>query len=175
LLQHTLKALDRFTDLTGRVISWLTLLLMLITAVVVVLRYGFQIGSIAMQESITYLHASVFMLGAAYTLKHGAHVRVDILYNRFSNRARAWIESIGAIVLLIPFCVFTAFISLDFVSTSWTIREGSAEPGGIHAVFLLKSLIPLMAAGLVLQALAEIIRNLIVLASPEGKAGTAND
>ena len=153
------RIIDNFTEVTGRALSWLCLALAVMTSAIVLLRYGFDIGWVAAQESITYLHASLFMLGAAYTLKHGGHVRVDIFYRRFSQRTCAWINSIGAIVFLLPLCLFITFISWQFVSESWAIREGSMDPGGIQGVFLLKSLIPLMAVNLMLQGMAELLRN----------------
>ena len=130
----------------------------LVTAVVVVMRYGFNLGSIMAQEAVTYMHACLFMLGAAYTLKSGAHVRVDIFYRNFSPRARAWVDSLGGIIFLLPLCAFILVSSWNYVAESWTIRETSPEPGGIPAVFLLKSLIPLMAVNLFLQGVAETLR-----------------
>ena len=115
------------------------------------------------QEGVTYMHACLFMLGAAYALKSGAHVRVDIFYRNFSPRTRAWVNSVGGIVFLMPLCAFIFFSSWNYVSESWIVRETSPEPGGIPAVFLLKSVIPLMALNLFLQGLAEILRNALVL------------
>lgn len=157
------RGIDTATELSGRILAWLTLVMMLMLCLVVVLRYGFEIGSVALQEVVIYLHGTVFMLGAAYTLKHDGHVRVDIFYRLFSPRARAWVNSLGTIVLLLPFCVYVFIISWDFVGQSWLIREASSEPGGIPAVFLLKTLIPLMAINLGLQGLAEILRSAQVL------------
>ena len=134
-----------------------------LTCIIVLLRYGLGVGSVALQEAVTYMHGAVFMLGAACALKEGGHVRVDILYRRFSPRGRAWVDSAGAVVFLIPFCVFLAGISWEFVRESWAVREGSADPGGIHAVFLLKSLILLLALSLLLQAIAELLRNALFL------------
>ncbi len=157
------RRLDRITGACGRLAAWLCLLMALATGLVVVLRYGFNVGSQALQESVNYLHAAVFMLGAAYTLQRDAHVRVDIFYRRWSPRTRAWIDCIGSIVLLAPMCVFIFWISLTYVCNSWAIRESSADPGGLGAVFLLKSLIPILAVTLLLQGLAEILRRLALL------------
>ena len=157
------KGIDTLTEWTGKVLAWLVILMMLILCLVVVLRYGFEIGSVALQEAVTYLHGTVFMLGAAYTLKHEGHVRVDIFYRLFSPRAKAWVNSVGGILFLLPLCCYLFIISWDFVAQSWLIREVSSEPGGIPAVFLLKTLIPLMAVNLGLQALAEILRSAQVL------------
>ncbi len=157
------RLIDQLSELTGRMLAWLSLLMMVVLCMVVVLRYGFEVGSIALQEAVTYLHASIFMLGAAYTLKHDGHVRVDIFYRNFSPRGKAWINSLGGIIFLLPLCAYIFFISWDFVLQSWAIREVSTEPGGIPAVFLLKTLIPIMAINLGLQALAEILRSAMVL------------
>lgn len=158
-----LKAIDTTTDATGRLLAWLTLAMMLVLCLVVFLRYGFGTGSVALQEAVTYLHGAVFMLGAAFTLKHDGHVRVDIFYRRFSPRAKAWVNSLGGILFLLPLCCYFFIISWDFVEQSWLIREISSEPGGLPAVFLLKTLIPLMAVNLGLQGLAEVLRSAQVL------------
>ena len=164
-LQALAGAIDTFSELTGRAIAWLTLAMMALTCVVVVMRYGLGRGSIALQESVTYLHACVFLLGAALTLKRDAHVRVDIFYRRFSARTKAWINSIGTLVFLLPVAVFLLLVSWDFVAISWKIGEVSADTGGIPAVFLLKTLLPLGAVTLALQGLAELARNLLTLIS----------
>ena len=135
--------IDAFTERSGQLLAWLALGMALMTTRVVVLRYGFNIGSIAAQESVTYMHGSLFLLGAAYALKSGAHVRVDIFYRGFSARTKAWVNSVGGIVFLLPLCVFILMSSWDYAGESWSMFETSAEPGGIPAVFLLKSLVPL--------------------------------
>ncbi|AQA17384.1 C4-dicarboxylate ABC transporter permease [Halioglobus japonicus] len=155
--------IDRITELSGRLLAWLALAMGLVTAVIVVMRYGFNTNSIFAQEMVTYMHGCLFMLGAAYALKAGAHVRVDIFYRDFSERGKAWVNALGGIVFLLPFCVFVIVVSWQFVTESWAIREISSEPGGIPAVFLLKSLIPAMAINLLLQGIAETLRSALVL------------
>jgi TRAP-type mannitol/chloroaromatic compound transport system permease small subunit len=163
-LQNLANLLDRFAEATGRVIAWLTLGMVLITFTVVVLRYLFQSGSIALQESVTYLHACVFMLGAAYTLKHEGHVRVDIAYQKFTPRTRAWVDLLGTLLLLFPVCLFILFVSLEYVATAWSIQEGSREAGGLDGVFLLKTAIPVMAVLLLLQGCSSVLHNFLLLA-----------
>ena len=163
VLRACVHYIDIFTDRSGRLLAWLVLAMALLTTFVVVLRYGFSSGSIMAQEAVTYMHGCLFMLGTAYALKSGAHVRVDIFYRNFSARGRAWVNSIGGIVFLMPLCVFIGFASWNYVAESWFILETSPEPGGIPAVFLLKSLLPLMAVNLFLQGLAETLRNALVL------------
>lgn len=162
-IRRAVICIDNFTERSGRSLAWLTLAMALLTALVVIMRYGFNLGSIMAQEAIIYMHACLFMLGAAYTLKSGAHVRVDIFYRKFSPRTRAWVNSLGGIVFLLPLCAFICLSSWTYVTESWSIRESSPEPGGIPAVFLLKSLIPLMGINLFLQGLAETLRSALVL------------
>jgi TRAP-type mannitol/chloroaromatic compound transport system permease small subunit len=162
-LHSTIRIIDQFTDKCGRLLAWLCLAMALLSCLVVLLRYGFNFGSIAMQEAVTYLHASVFMLGAAFTLKRGGHVRVDIFYRRLSQRGCAWVNSTGAILFLLPFSIFLMAMSWQFAAASWAINEGSADPGGIPAVFLLKTLIPVMGLQLFSQGLAELLRNALFL------------
>lgn len=170
-IEQLSRVLDHVAELTGRVLSWLTLGMVIITFAVVVLRYAFGIGSIALQESVTYLHAIVFMLCAAYTLKHDAHVRVDIFYRSWSARTQAWIDLLGTLLLLLPVCLFIMISSLDYVSVSWSIREGSQEAGGLDGVYLLKTAIPLMAGLLLLQGLALAMQKLLLIT---GYAATAD-
>lgn len=162
-LRTVVHTIDSITDISGRALAWLALAMGMLTALIVVMRYGFGYNSIYVQELVVYLHGSLFMLGAAYALKRGAHVRVDIFYRRFSPRTRAWVNALGGIVFLMPFCLFVLGMSWQFVTESWAIREISSEPGGIPAVYLLKTLIPLMAINLLLQGIAETLRNALVL------------
>ncbi|MCB1709765.1 MAG: TRAP transporter small permease subunit, partial [Halioglobus sp.] len=148
VLRACVHYIDIFTDRSGRLLAWLVLVMALLTTVVVVMRYGFNTGSIRAQEAVIYMHGCLFMLGMAYALKSGAHVRVDIFYRNFSPRAQAWVNSLGGIVFLMPLCAFIGFSSWNYVNESWLVRETSADPGGIPAVFLLKSIIPLMALNL---------------------------
>jgi TRAP-type mannitol/chloroaromatic compound transport system permease small subunit len=160
------RIIDSFTEVLGKMISWLTLLMVLLTFTIVVLRYGFNLGWIAMQESVLYFHGIVFMLGAAYTLKHDGHVRVDIFYQKFSLKQKSWVNFIGGLVLLMPVCVFIFFISLNYVLAAWQIMERSPEAGGLPLVYLNKTLILTLAVTLFFQGLAEILRNLLVIFPP---------
>ena len=159
--------IDAFSLLTGRAVAWLVLVMMLITCIVVVLRYGFGIGSIALQESVGYMHAAVFMLGAAFTLQRQGHVRVDIFYRNFSERRKAWVNGLGSLIFLLPLSGFLLGISWDFVANAWEIREESPQAGGLPGVYLLKSLIPLMAITLGLQGLSDLAKATATLIKPE--------
>ncbi|MGB5278215.1 MAG: TRAP transporter small permease subunit [Gammaproteobacteria bacterium] len=159
-MRALINTIERFIDWSGRTVSWLTLFMVLVTFIVVVLRYVFDIGWIALQESITYMHALVFLVGAAWAMQQQAHVRVDIFYSRFSARTRAWIDLLGSLLFLLPVMVFIAWISWAYVVDSWGVLEGSREAGGLPAVFLLKSLILVLAALLILQALVQVARSI---------------
>ena len=169
-LQSVADFLDAIAEGTGRLISWLTLGMVWVTFLIVVLRYAFGLGWIAMQESVGYMHALVFMLGAAYTLKHDGHVRVDILYRGFSPRTQAWVDLLGTLFLLVPVSAFLIWVSWDYVTASWSLREASPQAGGLPGVFLLKSVIPLMAALLLAQGLAQALRCLLLLRGDSGAA-----
>ena len=162
-LGQLVNKIDAVTELVGRSISWLTLVMMVVMFAVVLLRYLFNSGSIAMQESVMYLHATVFMLAAGYTLKHDGHVRVDIFYREMSPQRKALVDLLGSVLLLIPVMSFIGWASWTYVMNSWAVMEGSPEAGGIHGVYLLKSLILAMVALLLLQAVAEALRNLLLL------------
>ena len=166
---------DQISEWTGRLVAWLTFAMVITTFVVVVLRYLFDFGSIALQESITFMHAMVFMLGAAYTLRHEGHVRVDIFYRRFGERGRAWVDLLGVLLLLMPVTLFISWVSWDYVVSSWSLLEGSREAGGLPGVFLLKSVIPLMALLLLLQGVARGWRALCVIRGNVGGQGQRHE
>lgn len=163
LANKFVQTIDVITELLGKTVAWLTLLMVLLTFSIVLLRYGFNLGWIGMQESVLYFHGLVFMLGAAYTLKHDGHVRVDIFYQKYSYKQKALLNLFGSIMLLLPVCIFIFFISVNYVMSSWQIMESSPEAGGLPLVYLNKSLILLLAITLSLQGLAEITRNLLIL------------
>ncbi len=167
LYNKILLAIESFIDWSGRTVSWLSLLLVLSMFVVVVMRYVFDAGSIALQEVSIYLHATIFLVGMAYTLQHDAHVRVDIFYSRCTKQTKAWINLFGALFLLLPFMLFISWISWSYIANSWSVFEGSREAGGLPGVFLLKSLILVMTFLLTLQALTQIARNIETILSED--------
>ena len=158
-----IRALDYIAEITGTTTAWLTAVMVIIACIVVGLRHLFDIGSIALQESVTYMHAAVFMLGTAFTLKRGGHVRVDIFYRRIQPRTRAWVDALGSLLFTLPLMVFIGVGSVEFVCESWRISEDSQDSGGVGGVYLLKTLLPVMAISVSLQAIAELLRNLLVL------------
>ena len=131
------KIIDDLAEWTGRAVSWLVLAMVLVTFLVVVMRYAFGFGRIWIQELSTWAHAFVFLLAAAYTLKHDEHVRVDVFYRAASLRRRALIDLLGTLLLLIPVCLVVLWASWGYVATAWAIGESSGETGGLPALYLL--------------------------------------
>ena len=159
-LAPTLRAIDALSETTGRFAGLLAIALVALVFGLVLARYAFSAGSVAAQEAVLWLHAAIFLLGLAYALRHAAHVRVDVFSQRWPERTRAWVEFGAGIVLLLPFCTFIVMMSWDYVGASWSVREGSRDPGGLPGWYLLKALLPLSAALLFLQGLAETLRAL---------------
>ena len=163
LLPGLARSLESFNALLGKACAWLTLFLVLATAIVVILRYGFGIGATALQEAVLYAHALIFMGAAAWVLQRNGHVRVDIFYQKFSPRGQALVNCLGTLLFLLPVCVFLGWASWDYVSNSWATLEASSESGGLAFVYLQKSIILLMVFSLVLQGLAELIKSAKIL------------
>ena len=159
--------IDRTTAAIGRAAAWCCLFVVLAEFAVVVMRYAFGTGSIALQESVLYAHASLFMLAAAWTLQVDGHVRVDVFYAQAKPRTRALVDLLGACIFLIPFAVVLALVSLPYVARSWAIFERSREGSGLPFVYLLKTLIPLFAVLIGLQGIAQAIRAALALAAPQ--------
>lgn len=155
---------DRLNLLFGKACAWLTLFLVLGTALVVVLRYGFGIGATALQEAVLYAHALVFMGATAWVLQRNGHVRVDIFYQKFSSLRQAIVELLGTLLFLLPVCLFLGWASWDYVSNSWATLEASSETGGLKLVFIQKSIILVLVATLVLQGIANLIKSAYLLA-----------
>jgi TRAP-type mannitol/chloroaromatic compound transport system permease small subunit len=157
--------LDRLSITVGRITSWLTLVMVLVTLAIVVLRYAFTSGPIWLQESLTWMHAIVFMFGAAYTLQQEEHVRVDVFYRGMSERLRAWVNLLGVVLFVFPLCGFLIVESLAYVDRAWSIREVSRDAGGLPfpAVPLLKSILLLMPLLVGLQGLALLLRSIQII------------
>lgn len=160
--------IDAVNERIGRAVAWLAFLLVLVIVYDVAMRYLFQIGSVALQELEWHFFSLIFLLGAAYTFKHDGHVRVDMVYHsRFlSDKHRAWIDLLGTLFFLIPFCALIIYSSWPFVFSAYAIAEGSPDPGGLPFRFLLKSAIPLAFLLLLLQGLANAARSLCTLSEP---------
>ena len=159
-----IAAIDDLNDFVGKTTAWLCFGMVLVTFAVVILRYTFNIGWVWLQESVSYMHALVFLLGIGYTLKHNGHVRVDIFYSSMGLKSKAIVDLLGCLFLLFPVIGFIAWVSWDFVASSWSILEGSPEAGGIPAVFILKTAIIAMAVLTFLQGFALALRSVFTLA-----------
>jgi TRAP-type mannitol/chloroaromatic compound transport system permease small subunit len=155
--------IDRLTAAVGRGAAWLALVIVVLQFVLVVARYVFALGSIWLTETVFYAHAALFLLAAAWTLQLGGHVRVDIFYADAKPRTKAWVDLMGALILLLPFTLVLLWLSWPYAARSWAVLERSQEASGLPLVFLLKTLIPAFAALMALQGVAQIIRALIVL------------
>jgi TRAP-type mannitol/chloroaromatic compound transport system permease small subunit len=158
--------IDRLTTAVGRTVAWLALAIVLLQFALVVARYAFGLGSIWLTETVIYANATLFMLAAAWTLRAGGHVRVDVFYAGASARARAVIDLLGAVLLLLPFAAVLLWLSVPYAARSWAILERSQETSGLPLVFALKTLIPLFALLMALQGIAQAIRALKALTRP---------
>ncbi len=168
---HFLRAYVRFAnrlnERVGVAVSWLTTVLVAVVCYDVFTRYLLQSSLVAVQELQWHLFAVIFLIGAAYTLKHGKHVRVDVFYNRFPEKTRAWVDFAGSLLFLIPFCVVAIWCSHAFVINAFIIGEGSPDPGGLPARFILKAAIPAGFFLLTLQGLALAAGSLFKIAGSQ--------
>ena len=151
-------AIDWFIDFVGRTISWLALAVAIVMGTNVLLRYGFSIGEIWAQELEWHLLVPLTLVGMSYALRHGEHVRVDVLFARFNDRTKHIINALSAVIAMI-FSLLVIWLSLAFVAQSWAIGEGSPNPGGLGALYLMKAMVPLGFALLFLQSLAQAIQH----------------
>ena len=162
--QRLADGIDAFTDLVGRATSWLALGLALVMGANVLLRYGFSIGRIWAQELEWHLLVPIVLFGMSYALRHGEHVRVDVLFARFSPRAKVAIDIVSAL-LAMAFSVIVIWLSIHYVAQAWSANEASPNPGGIDHRYIVKSLIPIGFALLLVQSLSQLIRSTIAFRS----------
>ena len=154
--------LDRLSTVLGKMAAWLTLVMVFVTFVIVVMRYVFDAGLIWLQETVIWMHAFVFMVGAPYTLQKDEHVRVDIFYRKMSSRGRALVDLLGVLIFLLPLCVFLGWKAFDFVALSFRMHEASRESGGLPypLIPLLKAILLVMPITVGLQGLAMALQSL---------------
>ncbi|WP_086929462.1 TRAP transporter small permease subunit [Agarilytica rhodophyticola] len=174
-LHSFINAVETLNNVLAKYLAWLTGVMAIVIFLIVVGRSAFDMGSIALQESITYMHTCVFMVCLAYTAQEGGHVRVDIFYRRQDTASKAWVDVVGATIFLLPFSLFMFAISWNFVISAWHIKEGSIDPGGIPALYLMKTLIPIAAFLLALRAITEVISNLLHLTFLPASSAQANE
>ncbi len=170
-LEILARWIDRLTEWSGVLVSWLTTVMVLTVFYDTVMRYAFKKGNVAIQELEWHLFSVIFLVGAAYALKNDAHVRVDILFTRFNKKTKAWIDLIGTLVFLIPFAVMVIYSTENFIVNSWAVREVSPDPGGLPARYVLKAMIPLGFLLLILQGISKAVRNLFVVSGIEMEGG----
>jgi len=162
-MRALIKVLELISEYSGRAIAWFTTLLVLLICYDVTMRYLFNDSAVWMQELEWHLFAALFLVAAAYTLKQDAHVRVDVFYARFSPKAKAWINLLGTLIFLFPMCIILLAKSWDFAATSWMIKERSADPGGLAARYVIKSMIPFGTFLLLIQGIAEGLKSIQTL------------
>jgi TRAP-type mannitol/chloroaromatic compound transport system permease small subunit len=162
-LSKIANTIDRFNGAVGRGVAWLALVVVILQFVLVVARYIFSLGSIWLTETVLYAHAALFLLAAAWTLQLGGHVRVDVFYADAKPRTRAWIDLIGALLLLLPFMAVLLWLSWPYAARSWAVLERSQEASGLPLVFVLKTLIPVFAVMMAMQGVAQAVRAALVL------------
>ena len=163
-LDAFMRAIDALNEKVGLGVSWMTTALVLVVVFDVLTRYVLNISMVAVQELEWHIFSAIFLLGAAFTLKHDEHVRVDVIYSTRSPRVKAWINLLGCLLCLIPFCALVIWASLDFVQGSFDLGEGSENPGGLPARYVLKACIPVGFVLLLLQGVAEALRSVLTLA-----------
>jgi TRAP-type mannitol/chloroaromatic compound transport system permease small subunit len=162
-LEKISSYLDNFSELTGKVCSWFVAIMVLVTCLVVIMRYGLDMGSVFLQDVVLYLHGGLFLLGAAFALKRGAHVRVDIFYRNFSESRKALVDLLGNLIFLQPVCWTILLYSWGYVEFSWRIMEVSPEPDGLPVVYIQKSLLIDVAILLALQSFSEILKSYLTI------------
>lgn len=153
--------IDRLNGKVGRATSWVTLGLVLIVFVDVVMRYAFKTSFVLTQELEWHVFAFIFLVGAGYTLLSDGHVRVDIVYQRYGPKGRAWTNLLGVVFFLIPGCLLVVATSWHFMLRAFQVGEGSPDPGGIPYRFIVKGFIPLGFSLLLLQGVSLGIRSLL--------------
>jgi len=157
--------IDKLTDNIANGLLYILIVLIVLVFSTVFFRYVFNMSYIIIQEIIMYLHALIFMFGISYALKENSHVKIDVLYNSLNKRTQRVISIAGLVSFILPTALFIIYISIDMVTQSWMILEGSSEAGGLNLVFILKSLIPISGVLIFLQGISELIKHIRVTRS----------
>lgn len=170
------RAIERLNEFVGRTVSWLAIALVFTACIVAVLRYGFNMGWVWMQELYIWMHAIIFLVASGYTLLHEGHVRIDVFYGPASLRTKAWVNIFGTIFFLFPMVGLIGYMAYGYVALSWSRLEASQEAGGLPGLFLLKSGILVFVLLLALQGVALVLRSVMVLRGnaewdPSARAG----
>ena len=150
--------IDKVIDNIAKILTYLLVSMIILVFITVIVRYMLNISYVALQELVMYFHALIFMFGVSYALKEKSHVKIDIIYNSLSKKNQYFISMLGTIIFIIPTSLFIVYSSMDMVTQSWSLLEGSSEAGGLDLVFILKSVIPIAGFLIFLQALSDIIK-----------------
>ena len=160
---HIENRIDKISHYIGKTVAWFTTILVLVVVYDVFTRYFLLESSVALQEMTWHIFSIIFLLGASYTLKEDAHVRVDIFYQKFSDKSKAVINSIGVILFVIPFCVILIITSTNWTINSYMINEVSPDQGGLPFRFLIKAVLPLSFVLVLLQSLALLVSSIKII------------
>ncbi|MEM9884319.1 MAG: TRAP transporter small permease subunit [Bacteroidota bacterium] len=155
--------INRINEQVGRGVSWLTLTLVIIIFIDVVFRYYFEETAAWVIDLEWHIFAMIFLLGGGYAYRHDKHVRVDLFYAKFSEQDKAWVNLVGATILLVPWCMAIAWFSGEYAQLSFQIKEGSPDPNGLPARYIIKSIVVIGFLLLLLQAVSVILNSLLTL------------
>ena len=175
-LKHLIRLIDRLNEWIGNKVSWLTTVLVLLICLDVFARYALNISYAAIFELEWHIFAIIFLLGSAYTLKHDRHVRVDVFYSQFPDHIKAWVNFLGSIFFLLPFCIIVIKGGIPYLETSIKLDEGSNDPGGLPARYIVKSMIIIGFALLLLQGISLLCSSFLEILGEKipGKSNQTN-
>ncbi len=162
-MKKLITLIDRINEVVGNGVSWLTSILVWVVCIDVLFRYVFDFSFIWINELEIYFFAFVFLLGAGYAFQQGKHVRVDMLYTNWSEKRKAWVNLVGAILLLIPWTTLIIWVGYKYALNSWNIGEASPQPGGLPALYILKFSIPVAFLFLLLQAVSSLLSSILTI------------
>lgn len=168
-MRKIIDAINKMQNAIGAGVSWLALALVILICYDVITRYLFNHSSVALQELEWHLFAALFLLSAGFTLRHDSHVRIDVFYAKFSERKKEYVNLIGALLFLIPFCLVVIISSYDFVANSFIVGEVSPDGGGLPARYIIKAVIPLSFFLLLLQSISNLFSSIDKIKNMNGK------
>lgn len=166
-LKSFINFIESINEYLGRGVSWITFGLVVLVFVDVVMRYAFKTSFVFVQEMEWHMFSVIFLLGAGYTLLHDEHVRVDIFYQRMSKKSRAWINLLGTTFFLFPGCYMIIATAIPFAMDSYSVMEGSPDPGGVPFRFILKACVPVGFVFVMLQGISLFLKSLMTVLGKE--------
>ena len=162
-MRKIINFINNITEKTGSLVSWVSVLMVVVISLDVIIRYLFKFTFIWIVELEIYLFGFLFLFGSGYTLKHGKHVRVDVFYSKLSEKGKAWIDLLGGLLYLVPWCYITIMGSWKYAYSSFLIGESSAQPGGLPALYILKFAITIGFFFLLLQGSSNILNSIYII------------